>query len=234
MSTAVTLERRRDVAVITIDDGKANALSPEVIGAVNASLDEVDAAGPECRAVVLSGREGMFSGGFDLKVMRSGDIGSIADLVTSGGDLVLRLFSSPRPILCACTGHAIAAGALLALGTHFRIGADGDYRIGLIETAIGMVLPDWAIVIANERLNRIHLQRAVVEAMVYSPAEAKDAGFLDLVVPPDQVVEAAAEQAARLGALEPAAYAGNAAKLRGPGIARLSAAIAKDRSAPLP
>jgi enoyl-CoA hydratase len=232
MSTAVTMERRDDVALITLDDGKANALSPEVIAAVNASLDEIDAAGAACRAVVLCGREGMFSGGFDLKVMRSGDFGAITDLVTSGGDLVLRLFGSPRPIVCACTGHAIAAGALLALGAHFRVGADGDYRIGLIETAIGMVLPDWAVVIAEERLSRTQLQRAVVEAMVYSPAEAKDAGFVDLVVPPDQVVQVAAEQAARLGALEPAAYAGNAAKLRGPGIVRLSAAVAKDRSGP--
>jgi enoyl-CoA hydratase len=230
MSSAVTLEWQDEVAVITIDDGKANALSPEVIGAVNASLDEIDAAGPKGRAVVICGREGMFSGGFDLKVMQGGDFEAILDLVTSGGELVLRLFGSGRPVVCACTGHAIAAGALLALGSHFRVGADGDYRIGLIETAIGMVLPDWAVVIAEERLSRTQLQQAVVEARVYGPSEARDAGFLDLVVVADQTVKVAMEEAARLGALSPGAYAGNAAKLRGPGLARLAAAVAKDRS----
>lgn len=232
MSASVTLEWREDVAVITVDDGKANALSPAVIAAVNASLDEVDATGSANRAVVLRGREGMFSGGFDLNVMRSGDVDAISALVTSGGELVLRLFGSERPIVCACTGHAVAAGALLALGSHLRVGTGGDYRIGLIETAIGMVLPDWAVVIAEERLSRTQVQRAVVEARVYSPSEAKDAGFLDLVVPPEEVVRVATEEAARLGALEPLAYAGNASKLRGRAIARLTAAVAKDRSGP--
>ena len=231
MSTSVTLERHGDVAVITLDDGKANALSPEVIAGVNASLDGLDTTDPAIRAVVLAGREGMFSGGFDLKVMRGGDLAAIGELVTSGGELVLRLLASGRPVVLACTGHAIAAGALLGLGAHFRVGAEGDFRIGLIETAIGMVLPDWAVVVAEERLSRNQLQRALVEARVYNPLEAKDAGFLDVVVPPDQVVKVATEEAARLGALDPGAYAGNNAKLRGPCIARLTAALAKDRSA---
>jgi enoyl-CoA hydratase len=229
MSASVTLERHGDVAVIAIDDGKANALSPEVIAGVNASLDDVDAS--DSRAVVLCGRAGMFSGGFDLKVMRGDDLAAMGDLVTSGGELVLRLLTSRRPVVLACTGHAIAAGALLALGSHFRVGADGEYRIGLIETAIGMVLPDWAVVMAGERLSRNQLQRAVVEARVYNPTEARDAGFLDVVVPADQVVKVATEEAARLGALDANAYAGNAAKLRGPCIARLTEAVAKDRSA---
>lgn len=232
MSDAVALERRDDgVAVITLDDGKANALSPVVIAALNTMLDELDAAGPDVRALVICGRDGMFSGGFDLTVMRGGDLEAMASLVTSGGDLVARLLKSPRPVVCACTGHAVAAGALVLLGGHLRIGAAGDYRIGLIETAIGMVLPDWAVVIAEERLSRTHVQRAVVEARVYSPAEAVDAGFLDVVVPPGEVVAVATAEAARLGALAAGAYAGNAEKLRGPGVARLEAALARDRAA---
>jgi enoyl-CoA hydratase len=165
--------------------------------------------------------------------MRSGDPYAISQLVSSGGELVLRLFRSGRPIVCACTGHAIAAGALVALGSHFRVGAEGDYRIGLIETAIGMVFPDWAVVIAEERLSRTQLQQAIVEAKVYNPADAKEAGFLDRVVPADSVVEAAGEEAARLAALDAAAYSGNAAKLRGPAVARLVEALAKDRSGPV-
>jgi enoyl-CoA hydratase len=227
--SAVTLRQEGDIAVITIDDGKANALSFEVLRALNSSLDEVDGE-REVRAVVLAGRPGMLSGGFDLNVMRGGDVASIADLVTTGGELVLRLLSSPKPVVCACTGHAVAAGALVALGAHFRVGADGDYRIGLIETAIGLVLPDWAVVIADERLSRRHVQQAVVEARVYGPHEAKDAGFLDVVVAPEETVKAAVAEAARLGGLDPTAYAGNLAKLRGPGIDRLRAAVVKDRT----
>ena len=229
MSAAVTLGRQDDVAVITIDDGKANALSPEVIAAINGHLDDIEAAGSTFRAVVLSGREGMFSGGFDLKVMRGGDADAMMALVTSGGDLVGRLFRSPRPVVCACTGHAIAAGALLLLGSHLRIGAAGDFRIGLIETAIGMVLPDWAVVMADERLSRAQIQRAVVEARVYGPEDALGAGFLDHIVAPGDVIGVAVAEAARMGALDANAYAGNSVKLRSPAVARFDAAIAGDR-----
>ena len=229
MSAAVTMERCDDVAVIALDDGKANALSPDVIAAINSFLDEVDAPGSTYRAVAICGRGGMFSGGFDLGVMRGGDIGAVVALVTSGGDLVGRLFRSPRPVVSACTGHAIAAGALVLLGSHLRVGAAGAFRIGLIETAIGMVLPDWAVTMAEVRLAPNHVQRAVVEAKVFDPAEAAAAGFLDVVVDPGEVVRIAVEEAARLGALDPTAYAGNAAKLRGPGLARFDAAIARDR-----
>ena len=232
MGETVQLERRDEVGVITIDDGKANALSPAVIAALNAALDEVDAAGPALRAVVVCGREGMFSGGFDLKIMRGGDAGAMVDLVTSGGELVLRLYSSARPVVCAVTGHAIAAGALITLSGHLRVGAEGDFKIGMIETSIGMVLPDWAVLIADYRLSRRQVERAVVEARVYGPAEARDAGYLDVVVPPGEVLSTAVAEAARLGALDPRAYAGNAAKLRGPGIARLREALARDRAAP--
>ncbi|GAC1605425.1 MAG: crotonase/enoyl-CoA hydratase family protein [Acidimicrobiales bacterium] len=230
MSETVQLERHDEVAVITIDDGKANALSPGVIGAVNAALDEIDAAGPAVRAVVVCGRDGMFSGGFDLKVMRSGDMAQMYALVTSGGELVTRMYSSPRPVVCAVTGHAIAAGALLTLAGHLRIGVEGDFKIGLIETTIGMVLPDWAVLIAELRLSRRQVERAVVEARVYGPGEARDAGYFDLVVPPGDVLSTAIAEAGRLGALDPTAYAGNAEKLRGPGVARLREALARDRA----
>jgi enoyl-CoA hydratase len=231
MADPVRLEHRDTVAVITIDDGKANALSAGVIAAVMAALDEVEARGPATRAVVIAGRDGVLSGGFDLKVMRSEDRRARGELVTSGGELVLRLFASGQPIVCACTGHAIAAGALVALGSHLRIAAGGDFRIGLIETAIGLVLPDWAVVIADERIDRSQVFRAVVEARVYDPVAASRAGFVDRVVPAGSVVDVAIEEAARLGALDPVAYAGNAAKLWASGRARLTAAVAKDRDA---
>lgn len=225
----VRLEREEGVAVISIDDGKANALSPAVLAAVNGALDSVEK--DDVPAVVICGRDGMFSGGFDLKVMRGGDPTAIGDLVTTGGELVLRLYGSSRPVVCACTGHAIAAGALIALGSHLRVGAEGDFRIGLIETTIGMVLPDWALLMAKERLSRTHLQRALVEGMAFGPHDAREAGFLDLLAPPDQVRKLAVQEAARLGALDRAAYSGNAAKLRGPGLAVLRDAVAADRGA---
>lgn len=229
MADTVSYELRDQIAVIAIDDGKANALSFDVITAINGGLDraEEDGAG----AVLIAGRPGMFSGGFDLTVMRGGDAAAMMRLVTEGADLVLRLYRSERPIVAACTGHAVAAGAFLLMGSHFRVGGDGDFRLVLIETQIGMVLPDWAIEITKERLIGPHVQQAAIESRVYDPRMAVEAGFLDRVVPVEQLLETAMAEAARLAALPAAAYAGNATKVRAEGVARLEAAIARDRAA---
>jgi enoyl-CoA hydratase len=229
MADTVAFERIGDVALVTIDDGKANALSPGVLAALHEAIDRAEADG--AGALVLAGRPGMLSGGFDLAVMRSADLAAIGGLVTDGGELLLRVYRSPMPIVCACTGHAIAAGALTLLASHFRVGAEGAFRTSLIETAIGMVLPDWAVVLAGERLTPRHLQQAAIESRQYDPPGALEAGFLDRVVPAAEVVERAVEDAARLAAFSTEAYAGNALKVRGPGIERLSAAVGRDRAA---
>lgn len=222
-------ELRDRIAVIAIDDGKANALSFDVIAAIHAGLDRAEA--DDAGAVLLKGRPGMFSGGFDLAVMRGGDPGETMRLVTAGAELVLRLYGSARPIVAACTGHAVAAGAFVLMGSHYRVGAEGDFRLVLIETQIGMVLPDWAIEITKERLVGPHVQQAAIESRVYDPATAVEAGFLDRIVPADQLLDAALAESERLAALPAGAYAGNATKVRAEGIARLEAAVARDRAA---
>lgn len=228
MADHLTITRRDSVTVVTIDDGKANALSADLISAIRGAIET--AAGDGSTAVVIAGRPGMFSGGFDLNVMRSGDAGAIVNLVADGGDLVRRMFGAPLPVVGACTGHAVAAGALLLLGCDVRVGADGPYRLGLNEVSIGMVLPDWAVTIAAERLPRPAYQRAVFNARLTSPSDAIGAGFLDQVVSPEEVVDVAVEEAATLGALELGAYRGSVDRFRGPVLARMAEQIAADRA----
>jgi enoyl-CoA hydratase len=180
---------------------------------------------------VLHGREGKFCAGFDLNVMRGGDIAAVLQLVSDGGELVRRLYGSPVPVVAACTGHALAAGALLLLGCDVRVGAAIDCKIGLNEVAIGMVLPGWALTIADERLSRRHLQRVVVNAVVTGADGAVDSGFLDEVVPAADVLAVAVERATELAALNGRAYAGTVLALRGPVLERMAAQITVDREA---
>ena len=228
-SEHVSLERRDAVLIVHLDDGKANALSMAMIDAINAALDAAE-ADPEIGAVVLHGREGKFCAGFDLGVMRSGDLAALSALVCAGGDLVHRIYGEGVPVVAASTGHALAAGALLLLGCDVRIGADVDCKIGLNEVAIGMVLPDWAMSIAVERLSRRHLQRAVANARITGAQEAVQAGFLDQVVAADAVLDTAVEAAAELAALHRRAYAGTVRKLRGDLLDSIATQIATDRA----
>jgi len=225
----VRYEVRDRVAHATIANGKANALSPDVIAQLDAALTRAEDAGDEqVGALLITGSPGMLSGGFDLAVMRSG-ANAAGRLVTDGGALITRLFGSEVPVVIACSGHAVAAGALLLLGADERIGARGAFRIGLIETEIGMVLPGWAAELARERLSPRQLQIATVGAKMYDPDGAYEAGFLDGVVDADLLDDTALEAATRWAKLPRAAYHGQVRMNRGGVLGRLADAIAVDR-----
>ena len=228
-SEHVSVERRDSVLVVHLDDGKANALSSSMISAIGAALDQAE-ADDSIGAVVLHGREGKFCAGFDLSVMRGGDISAMANLVCDGGELVSRLYGSSIPVVAACTGHALAAGALLLLGCDVRVGADVDCKIGLNEVAIGMVLPDWAFNIAVERLSRRHLQLAVATARITDARGAVDVGYLDEVAAADAVLDVAVARATELATLNGRAYAGTVRALRGELLAEMAIQIASDRA----
>ena len=193
-----------DIATIALDDGKANAMSHAMIAAIHAGLDQAEA---EAGAVVISGRPGRFCAGFDLAVMSDGADGP-RELLRAGAELWVRLYLFPVPIVVACTGHALAAGAITLLAVDTRIGAAGDFKIGMNEVAIGMPVPRCAMELAKDRLSKRHFTAAVNHARIYDPEGARDAGFLDAVVPPESVLEAAHEHATNLaGSINRRAFA---------------------------
>ena len=221
---SVSLTLDGDVAVIRIDDGKANALSHAVIDACNAALDEASDAG----AVVLVGRPGRFSAGFDLSVMQGG-IDDVRALVGAGAELCLRLYEFPRPVVAACTGHALAAGAIMLMSSDVRIGAAGDFKIGLNEVSIGMPVPVFAVELARDRLSRRHFGRATMLARIYDPVGACDAGYLDEVVEPDAVEAHATSEAARLAeGLKRAGFAATRRNARGAIVDHIRSTLAAD------
>lgn len=211
------------VAVISLDDGKANAFSHAVLDALEAAIDraEKDAA----KALVLVGREGSFSAGFDLSVITQG-VEAAMELATKGGRLAMRLFDSPRPVVLGVTGHAMAMGAILLLSADERIGAEGSFKIGLNEVAIGMALPEPVLALAAERLSRRHLYRATSAAEVYTPAGAVDAGYLDRLVAPESVVQEAIARARTMAdTLNADAHRATKSVLRRQTLERLRAAL---------
>ncbi len=197
MSDPVTLEKSSTTAIIRMDDGKANALGPDVIAAIDAAINEAE---KDRLAIVLAGREGKFSGGFDLNIMGAGGAAASA-MVRAGGRLSLRLGRHPGPVVVACTGHAMAMGALLLLSADLRIGSSGPAKIAFNEVAIGTATPLFLLEQARERLSKRHFQRATVQSHVYDSASAIDAGFLDRLVEPDQVIAVATAEADRLATL---------------------------------
>ena len=211
MTATLTLDDK--IATITMDDGKANAVNDGLIDSLHAALDEAEA---KADAVILTGREGKFSAGFDLSVLGSGDAETAARLVKRGGGIALRLFTFPLPVIAACNGHGIAMGAFMLLSSDVRIGVDGPFKLGANETQIGMVLPTFALELTKARLKHEKLTEAVIQGTLYDPKGAAEVGFLDEVVSVDELMPRAQAEAERLGALPRAAYKGNKLILRQP------------------
>ena len=191
------------VAEIRVDDGKRNALAPLLIDQL---LRAVDAAEAEGAAILIAGRPGTFCAGFDLKVIRQGPERT-REMTSRGAELWMRLLTSPRPVVMACTGHAMAAGAVLLCTADWRVAASGDFKIGLSETEIGLPLQGVPLELVRARLSKRHFERATLLAHVYPPDMAVDAGWVDEVTAPDDVLDAARAAAQRLGALPEGAFA---------------------------
>ena len=207
----LTFEVHDDVAVLHIDDGKANVVSEAFSAAVNEGLDR---ALTEARAVLITGRPDRFCAGFDLKVIQAGGEPAAA-MRNAGARLMARLLVHPQPVVMACTGHALAAGGLLLLTADTRIGAEGDYRIGLNETAIGLALPQYAVELTTARMPPAALTHSVIQARVHDPKGAIAAGFLDETAPPDALLATALARATKLAAMNTEAYGTIKRRMRG-------------------
>jgi len=206
----VTYHLENTLAVIQMDDGKANALSRSVIDALIAALARAE---QEASAVVLAGRPERFCAGFDLRVLQSSRAAA-TELLLAGSDLLIKLYRATIPLVIACTGHALAGGALIVLTGDYRVGAAGEFKIGLNEAAIGMPVPVLAMELARDRLLPTELAHATLQAKIYNPEQAVIAGYLDVVVPADQALARAKQEATRLGALSRNAFRATKARLR--------------------
>jgi enoyl-CoA hydratase len=220
----VSYSFRDGIATITMDDGKVNALSPAMQAQVGAALDRATA---DDAVVLLAGRPGVWSAGFDLKVLRAG--GPQAQAMLRGGfELAARMLAHPRPVIIGCTGHAIAMGSFLLLSGDYRIGAAGPYKIQANEVAIGLTLPRAAVEICRQRLTPAAFSRAAVLAEVFTPADAVQAGFLDRVVGESELPDAAWQLAKQVRGLDMAAHATTKLRVRENVLAAIPAAIKED------
>lgn len=206
------------VATITLDDGKANVLSPATLAAVNEALDQAE---QDDAVVVLRGRPGMFSAGYDLGVFQSGDAAALSGMLRAGGRLVARLLSFPRPVLGACTGHAIAQGAFTLLACDVRIGTAGAFKLGMNEAANGMTLPHYAVTVSRYRLRPDRIDLALGAARMVGPDEAREWGILDEAVAEDAFDQAVADEAGRLASLSAEAHRGIKQRVRGDLVERI-------------
>ena len=210
MTVLVETKHQANYTLIQMDDGKANALGFDMLTQLNVALDSAEEAG---KPVIICGRPGKFSAGFDLAVMGQGG-DDMVELLRAGASTSRRILNFPTPVVLAVTGHALAMGALLLLSADYRIGVHGAYKIGLNEVAIGMTLPYFGVELARERLATTHLTPAVSLARVYDAAGALEAGYLDDAVSEEDLLTQAIAVAEQFASLDMGAHQQTKARTR--------------------
>jgi enoyl-CoA hydratase len=222
MADLVTYERDGPVSTVTMDDGKVNVFGFDMLRALHEAFD---AAEHDETVVLLAGRPGYFSAGFDLKVLRDATPDDTRELLRLGATLAERILTFPTPVVVACPGHAFPAGAFLLMAADERIGVSGPFKLGLNEVRIGLTLPWFAIVLARHRLTPSAFDHATVTRTMFDPEEAVTAGLLDTVVAPEDLEAAAGTAAADLATIDRRAHAGTKRRVRQSVVEELRAAI---------
>lgn len=212
------------VATLTMDDGKANAMGPTMQVALNAALDRAEA---DKAIVVLTGRAGVFSGGFDLSVFKAGDPQVTFQMLSGGAQLAQRVLAYPHPVVAACSGHAVAMGLFLLQCADVRVGLNAGATFQANEVLIGMTLPHFALETIRQRVAMPH-QHLVGTAMAYAGEDAVRAGLLDQAVTPGALASAVQAHVDRLKKADPASFTATKQRLRFDALAAMPAAIEKD------
>ena len=225
MSDLISYQLDDGIATLTLSNGKVNAISPDVITAFNAALDRAE---QDKAIVIITGQPGILSGGYDLKVMTSGPQNAI-NLVAAGSTLARRMLAHPFPIIVACPGHAVAKGAFILLSSDYRIGVEGPFSIGLNEVQIGMTMHHAGIELARDRLRKSAFHRSVINGEMFDPQGAVDAGFLDKVVPAEQLHATALAVAQQMKKINMTAHKNTKLKVRKALLEALDQAVELDK-----
>jgi len=209
------------VCLLTLDRPPANAIEETMLRALSAALAAAR-ADDAVRAVVLTGAGAFFSGGLDLGAPRR-DLAQARRLNVLYRDAHVALLGLPKPTVAMVNGHATAGGLILALACDYRLGRDGDYRVGLPEVAIGAAYPLAAYEIVALRLPPARVSELVLGASLYPASQATRLGLVDELLADDAFEATVLRRTARLGAYPRQAYAHAKARMVDAAIARIHA-----------
>ncbi len=215
------------MAVLTLEDGKANTFERSTFQALSEALKEIASA--SVGAVLFTGRRGFFSAGLDLKVLPAISHLERVESIRAFGQTVLQLFLFPKPVVVAVSGHALGAGAMLALAADVRVGVEGNFRFGLNEVPIGMVVPTFGVEIARASVSPTIVTEMLLHGRVLTPPELLEHRIVEVVTPRhDALMSVALERAQALATLPGGPYTETKLRLRGQGAERAAAVLDRE------
>ena len=206
----------KGIAHIAFDDGQKNVINHDVLDQLEGAWETAQS---EAKVIIISGRPGSFCAGYDLSVMMGEDPSAAIELGARGGKLAYKIFGSDKPVVGCSMGHAFTIGALWLACCDVRIGEEGNFKYGMTEVALNVGFSPWLLVPLREAIHPRYFNSVVMHSRVFQPSEARDAGFIDELLPEGSGLERAKQVAAELSELPSQAYTATKILLRSEGLA---------------
>jgi enoyl-CoA hydratase len=208
-------ELKDHVAMLTMDDGKANAMDWGFFQEMGETLDRIEK--DRAKVVIITGRPDFFSGGLDLNLVPTLSPNELKTFAQSFAQTMVRIFSFPAPTIAACTGHSVAGGAILAYSCDLRLIIDGPYLVQMNEMLMGVPMPSWLLLLCRSAIPQPLQMEALLHARAYSPSEVVERGlFHGLYGNVDEMMAEARARSENLKLLNPHAYYMTKKRMRGP------------------
>jgi enoyl-CoA hydratase len=224
MSETIQLEMNAGIATLRLDRPPANALDLAYITALADTFTELEDRS-DLGALIVTGTGRFFSAGLDLKLVPTYNRDEQRGLANNLNRMVARLYGLPLPVVAAVNGHSIAGGVILALSCDYRIGAEGDYKIGLAEARVGVVFPVGPMAVVQSELTHPSARRSVLLARNLTPQEAIALGLLDELQPAEALLAQAIEVAKEMAALPRTSFGRIKRQMRAAALARINEAV---------
>ncbi|MEW6730428.1 MAG: enoyl-CoA hydratase/isomerase family protein, partial [Acidobacteriota bacterium] len=199
------IEYRDGFAILHMQMGKANAISPSFLAAALKALDELEEQSVNC--IILTGYDKYFSAGLNLLELWEYNRIQLLEFVQQFEAVFVRILRLPQIVIAAINGHAIAGGAILAQLADYRIMVDGDLRIGVNEIDLGIPFPRQILEILKERLPRASYFDVLYRGLLFPPQEALRVGLIDEISAPESLEQRAILLATELAAKSKTALA---------------------------
>jgi len=193
----ISIDRHGDVFVLTMDTGE-NRMNRPWLEAMNAALDEVDAAAGPGKSLVTTGSGKFYSNGLDLEPLMGAGAEVMAEFVADAERLFARIIAAPYITVAACNGHTFAAGAMLSLCHDFRVMRSDRGFFCLPEVDLGIPFTPGMDALIKRRLPQVVAHEAMVTGTRYGGEAAAVKGIVHHAVAEAAVVPQAIEIAAGL------------------------------------
>lgn len=174
-------------AILQLDRGKSNPINHAMVKEIRAAIKSLE-TNENVHGVIIAGKERFFSAGLDLIELYSYNKEQFASFWSEFSDFVMDLTSFSKPLISAISGHSPAGGCVIAICCDYRVMVEGNYKIGLNEIPVGLLVPKGIMTLYSQWVGSKIAYQYLMEGKLFDGAHALSIGLVDELVSAEELL----------------------------------------------